>query len=227
MLWYHDHAVDHTAENAYLGQAGAYIITDSEEESLNLPNGDFDIPLILSSKEYQKNGNIYFNHNETTSLFGDVIHVNGQPWPYFKVEPRKYRLRFLDAAVSRTFRLSFEDPQNNKIGFQVIASDAGLLEKPVMTNRVSISMAERYEIIFDFAPYKNMNITLRNDRMVGADLDYPNTDKVMRFIVDANEVADESAVPDVLRTVPFPTPKNTTAVNHSWALGTIPPARKV
>lgn len=219
MLWYHDHAVDHTAENAYLGQAGAYIITDSAEDALNLPKGygEFDIPLILTSKQYKANGDIDFPKAEATSLYGDVIHVNGQPWPFFKVQGRKYRLRFLDASVSRTFSLSF-DADGQKVDFQVIASDAGLFEHPVKTNALNVSIAERYEVVIDFAPYAGKSITLRNERKVGADLDYPNTDKVMRFDVGTDKVDDPSQVPANLRTVPFPSPKDGKPA-HAWNLG--------
>lgn len=95
-----------------------------------------------------------------------------------------------------------------KVGFDVIASDAGLLTAPQRTNELYISMAERYEVVVDFAAYKGENITLKNARDVGADRDYPDTDKVMRFIVSGTAVNDESRVPSTLRTVPFPKPKN-------------------
>lgn len=87
MLWYHDHAVDITAVNAYYGQAGTYILHDPAEDALGLPSGYgvYDIPLVLTAKQYQANGQLFSPAGETTSLYGDVIHVNGQPWPYFKV----------------------------------------------------------------------------------------------------------------------------------------------
>lgn len=75
-LWYHDHAVFHTAENAYFGQAGFYILEDPNESSLNLPSGAYDIPLALSSKQYQANGDLFSPAGETVSLWGDVIHVS-------------------------------------------------------------------------------------------------------------------------------------------------------
>jgi bilirubin oxidase len=92
-----------TAENAYFGQAGAYIIHDAAEDALGLPSGYGvpDVPLVLTSKYYKSNGQLVSPAGETDSLYGDVIHVNGQPWPYFNVQPRKYRFRILDASVSR------------------------------------------------------------------------------------------------------------------------------
>ncbi|KAK4180448.1 Cupredoxin, partial [Triangularia setosa] len=217
-LWYHDHAFMHTAENAYFGQAGGYIIHDPVEDALNLPSGYgvHDIPLILSSKQYNNNGTLYTTNGETDSLFGDVIHVNGQPWPYFNVQPRKYRLRFLDASVSRTFKLYFQRQTGSsaKIPFQVIATDAGLMTSPANTSDLYISMGERYEVVFDFAPFAGQNITLRNTDDVGQDDDYLHTNKVMRFVVSNTPVTDTSSVPSSLATVDFPTPDGTGVDRH-------------
>ncbi|KAK0726179.1 Cupredoxin [Apiosordaria backusii] len=217
-LWYHDHAFMHTAENAYFGQAGGYIIHDPAEDVLNLPSGYgvHDIPLVLSSKRYNNDGTLFTTNGETDSLYGDVIHVNGQPWPYFNVQPRKYRLRFLDAAVSRTFKLYFQRQTGSsaKIPFQVIASDSGLLSSPASTSDLYISMGERYEVVFDFAPFAGQNITLRNTNDVGQDDDYLHTDKVMRFVVSNTPVTDTSSVPSTLATVDWPTPDGTGVDRH-------------
>ncbi|QDS69185.1 hypothetical protein FKW77_000028 [Venturia effusa] len=69
--------VDHTAENAYFGQAGAYILHDSEEQSLGIPQGQYDIPLGLASKRYHANGSLWDPevNREETSLYGDVFEV--------------------------------------------------------------------------------------------------------------------------------------------------------
>ncbi|WYZ37025.1 hypothetical protein EsH8_II_000531 [Colletotrichum jinshuiense] len=208
-LWYHDHAIDHTAENAYFGQAGAYILHDGAEDALGLPSGYgvYDIPLILSAKQYNKDGSLFSPANETTSLYGDVIHVNGQPWPYLKVEPRKYRFRLLDAAISRTFLLYLEDLKGARVDFDVISSDAGLLTGPQKVKELYISMAERYEIVIDFSQFKGQNITMRNTKNFVPDTDYLHTDKVMRFVVGGADATDSSQVPTALRTVPFPKDK--------------------
>jgi hypothetical protein len=66
-----------TAENAYRGQAGLYMLTDPAEDALNLPSGygEFDIPMILTSKQYTANGNLVTTNGELNSFWGDVIHV--------------------------------------------------------------------------------------------------------------------------------------------------------
>ncbi|KAI6383551.1 hypothetical protein MCOR25_000008 [Pyricularia grisea] len=217
MLWYHDHAIDHTAENAYYGLAGAYIIHDKNEDKLGLPSGygQFDVPLVLSAKQYNKDGSLFSPEGETTSLYGDVIQVNGQPWPFMNVQARKYRFRFLNAAISRTFWMYFEltDQVGKKIPFQVIATDSGLLSGPQKTDNMYISMAERYEIVFDFKDFKGKTITLRNERNFAPDTDYLHTDKVMVFKVAKDSVSDPSQVPSTFRTIPYP-PAKTTVDKH-------------
>lgn len=133
--------------------------------------------------------------SEVQIAWGDVIHVNGEPWPFLNVEPRKYRFRFLNAAISRSFALYFATAAdlNGKLPFQVIASDSGLLERPVQVSDMFVSMAERYEIVFDFSAYAGQAIELRNlDKVggIGTDTDYANTDEVMRFIVGSGPVED-------------------------------------
>lgn len=214
-LWYHDHAVFHTAENAYYGQAGFYLLHDPKEDSLGLPSGQYDVPLALSSKQYQANGDLFSPNGETVSLYGDVIHVNGAPWPFMNVQPRKYRFRLLDTSISRAFQLSLEADGGKKIDFNVIASDAGLLSSPVQTNLLHISMAERWEIVVDFSQYAGKNITMKNERNVQADEDYNSTDKVMRFVVGNKVDSDQNNnLPSSLRSVPFP--PNKAGVDRSF-----------
>ncbi|KAK7184048.1 multicopper oxidase [Paraphaeosphaeria sporulosa] len=221
-LWYHDHAIHWTAENAYFGQAGAYLITDPEEDQLGLPSGygKQDIPLVLSSKQYNSDGTLFSTQGETKSLWGDVIHVNGQPWPFHNVEPRKYRFRFLNAAVSRNFDLFFvtSTATNTRIPFKVIASDAGLLEAPIQVSDLKVAAAERYEVVFDFSQYAGKTLYLRNDEDaggIGVDEAYDNTNQVMKFVVSSTPVTDTSVVPSTLRTVPFP-PAGHTSIDHAF-----------
>jgi FtsP/CotA-like multicopper oxidase with cupredoxin domain len=221
MLWYHDHAIDHTAENAYFGLAGAYLINDLEENERlpTLPRGyrEYDFPLVLASKQYNKDGTLFSPAGETDSLFGDVIQVNGIPWPKLDVQTQMYRFRFLNAAISRSFLLYFEDESGKKLDFQVIGSDSGLLEIPVTVNQLYISMAERYEVIFDFNKHVGKKVTLRNTRDFAADKDYKHTDKVMQFVVSKTKTDPLFSVPSSLREIPrsFPRLRPTTPSNLS------------
>jgi bilirubin oxidase len=172
---------------------------------------------IGTCKSYHPSSKIL--HVLTCHSWGDVIHVNGQPWPYFNVQPRKYRFRFLNAAISRSFFLYFTrtNTANDRIPFQVIASDAGLLERPVDTTDMYISMAERYEIVIDFSAYRGQAVDLRNvaeTNDVGDEDEYAHTLEIMRFHVSNTAVADPSTVPSALREVPFPPQQNDIVHRH-------------
>lgn len=216
-IWYHDHVEGITATNTYFGQAGLYIIHDPAEDVLGLPAGDYDIPLAIADKKYQEDGDLFSPDGEDINFFGDIIHVNEQPWPYLAVEPRKYRLRFYDTSLSRPYDLYFEDVNGNLIGFSVIASDSGLFGSPVLASDLVISMGERYEVVIDFAAFAGQNVTLKNGMFVEHINDFENTDKIMLFVV-GDSVSDSSnngEVPGTLNAnVAWPEPKDT--IDHSF-----------
>ncbi|KAK5126555.1 hypothetical protein LTR85_009489 [Meristemomyces frigidus] len=216
-IWYHDHADGHTASDAYYGQAGTYIIYDPAEDALGLPTGQYDVPLGISDKIYQSNGDLAAPGKSPINFFGDTIEVNGQPWPYMAVEPRKYRFRILDMSLSRPYDLYFADPSGNWIQFQVIASDSGLFGGPISTSDLTISMGERYEVIMDFSSYAGKNITLGNNMQQAQINEFGNTNKVMMFVV-GNTVTDNSnngAVPSTLNgNIQWPAARTT--VDHTF-----------
>jgi spore coat protein A len=91
-------------------------------------------------------------------FFGDHILVNGQAWPVLEVEPRLYRLRFLNGCDTRFFNMFAGGLQ-----FYVIGTDQGLLNAPVRVNRLSIAPGERIDVLVDFSNAGNNTIILRNN----------------------------------------------------------------
>lgn len=71
----------------------------------------------------------------------------------------------------------------------VVGSDCGYLSSPAKTDTLVLAVAERWEVVFDFAPFIGKNVTLRNSRDFQTNPDYPDTDKVVKFIV-GNTVSD-------------------------------------
>ncbi|KAF2858543.1 Cupredoxin [Piedraia hortae CBS 480.64] len=201
-LWYHDHADKRTGFDAYYGQAGIYIIRDPAEEAMGLPQQPYDIPLALNDKIYQDNGDLSPPDGNPANFFGDVMQVNEQPWPYLKVEPRKYRLRFFDMSLSRPYKLYFFDEHRSSLDFQIIASDGGLFSGPVSAQSFLIAPGERYEVVIDFAGYAGQNLTLGNMRVNSLVDLFDNSDQIMRFVV-GDRVADwtnNEPVPSTLNT---------------------------
>lgn len=222
-IWYHDHADHVTGTNAYSGLGGIYIIYDPSEDYLGLPKDNYDIPLAITDKIYQSNGDLNVpTENGIPNFFGDVIQVNEQPWPYMNVEPRKYRLRFFDMSLSRPYDLYFEQPNGDWAQFQVIASDSGLFSYPVTTSDIVIAMGERYEVVMDFSSMAGQNITLKNSMNQDTVQEYENTDKIMMFVV-GNTVSDQTNNGDVPSTlnpsVAYPASKTTVDHEFNFQMG--------
>jgi FtsP/CotA-like multicopper oxidase with cupredoxin domain len=200
-LWYHDHALHHTSRNVYMGLAGMYIVEDDLERSLNLPQGDYEVPLIIQDKKFAIDGSLIFNDRGQRGIYGDVMLVNGVPWPRMEVANRKYRFRVLNAGASRTCQLSLSTGDD----LIAIGSDAGLLSAPVRTKTLRLAMAERYGFIIDFSKYPiGTRVILRNPILpTNQDTD-ARTGEIMCFDVVRRE-SDDSSIPDKLRLVqPIP-----------------------
>lgn len=179
-LWYHDHGVHHTAQNVYSGLAALYLIHDKKEREL-LPQGTFDVPLVISDAMFAADGSLGYDDRDHSGLWGDVVLVNGRPWPVLKVQPRVYRFRILNASVSRSYRptLGTGDPVH------VVGTDAGLMPVTQAVKYWRQGPAERYEVLIDFGMYKpGQRIELRNLSNEN-NRDFDNTNKIMAFDVVA------------------------------------------
>ncbi|MFC2948980.1 multicopper oxidase family protein [Virgibacillus sediminis] len=209
-LWYHDHAMGITRLNVYAGLAGMYVIRGKKEKDMNLPSGNYEIPLIITDRSFEEDGSLSYprqpddagDHLPDPSIVpafnGDTILVNGKVWPYQEVEPRKYRFRILNASNTRTYRLSLDSGQP----FYQIGSDGGFLQKTVKQEVLSIAPSERMDVIIDFTGYKDSRIILRND--LGPDADPEDeTDEVLEWRVSLPlSGKDTSRIPAYLSTIP-------------------------
>jgi len=182
-LWYHDHGVHFTALNAYSGLAGQYHMHDPFEKA-NLPQGKFDVPLTITDAMFAADGRMGYDDNSHSGLWGDVVLVNGKPWPVMKVQKRIYRFRILNASISRSYRpsLSTGDPM------WVVATDGGLVQAPQQVANYRHGGAERYEVLIDFRKYATgQRIEFRNSSNKN-NIDYDYTNKIMAFDVVGDPV---------------------------------------
>ena len=191
-LWYHDHAMGINRLNAYAGLFGLYLIRDSWEAALALPAGRFEIPLVLCDRLLDQAGQLVYPVSPdlkrpwVPEVFGDALLANGKISPYCEVEPCLYRLRILNAANGRFFRLAF----GNQLEFQQIGSDQGLLAAPLAIKRLTLAPGERADVLVDFSRNGGENVLLKTDL---AD--------VVQFRVSKTSSAVSAAMPPTLRPV--------------------------
>lgn len=203
-MWYHDHAMGQTRLNVYAGLAGFYFLRDSLEKRLNLPKGNYEIPLMIQDKSFNSDGSLFypdsspfvdFKPSIPLPFLGDTIVVNGKVWPYLEVEPRKYRFRILNASNRRVFNISLE----NGAEFIQIGTDGGFIEHPVPLKSFVLSPSERLDVIIDFSKYNKSTFNLINS---DADADL-NTKIIMQFKVNRPlKCKDTSTIPETLLHVP-------------------------
>jgi spore coat protein A, manganese oxidase len=201
-LWYHDHAIHQTADHVYRGLAGFFLQEPADAEVKEfgldrLPSGDYDVPILVSDIQFNPQGKVYFDDHGEDSLWGNVVLVNGVPWPRMEVDPTMYRFRILVGSVSRgfDFRLS------NGMPMTMIGTDAGLMAAPVKVTSFRHGMAERYEVVIDFSGLAGKTVTLLN---TGGD---DQMRDVMQFVVGTNTNAPKFSVPDKLAKLALP-PRN-------------------
>ena len=58
-----------------------------------------DVPLLISDALFNADGSLAFDVTGDKGLWGDIILVNGVPWPTMKVKPRIYRFRVLIGSI--------------------------------------------------------------------------------------------------------------------------------
>jgi FtsP/CotA-like multicopper oxidase with cupredoxin domain len=203
-LWYHDHRMDFTGPQVWRGLAGFYILRDEAELRLPLPRGDKEIPLMLCDRSFDSDGSLLYPsldpslthggvaHEYMGGVLGDVILVNGAPWPRLDVANRRYRFRILNASNARRYELSFGQP------IVQIGGDGGLLTLPLAHKTLPIAPAERFDIVVDFSAYPlGSDVTLKNLADNGP------AGEIMRFHVARRE-HDDSAIPQFLTQLPPP-----------------------
>jgi FtsP/CotA-like multicopper oxidase with cupredoxin domain len=190
-LWYHDHGVHHTASNAYMGLAGQFHLHDEVEQSSGLPvrsaldqyGNPYDVPFVLRDALFDDGAQLIFGDNDESGAYGDVILVNGVPWPNMKVEPRQYRFRILDASASRSYELALSVKGSAaKQLLTVVGTDGGVMEVAQGVQSLRIGEAERYEVVIDFAPFAGKTLLLNNLRPDN-NVDFPTVGSVMQFKV--------------------------------------------
>ncbi len=251
-LWYHDHFLDFTGPNIYRGLAGFFLVHDNPVPdpddpfraallehtrdtgdetnaagapfALQLPSGDFDVPLVLQEKTFGLNGELIFDVFNTDGFLGEQFLVNGMVQPFLPVKRRKYRFRFLNASNARIYQLFLADRNGRSYPMTQIATEGGLLSRPVPRPSFLLGMAERVEVVIDFSKFPHPDFTelyienrLLQDDGRGPDGKFERPElaargtRLLKFILE-EAVPDPSLVKAELR--PFAA---TTALELSFA----------
>jgi spore coat protein A len=129
-------------------------------------------------------------------FIGDVAIVNGAPWPFLNVQPRRYLFRLLDGSNARFYNLTF-----GSAPVYAVAADDNYLDAPVPVSSVFIAPGERLGVIVDFSGLAGQTVTVTNDAPIPfpdglvPGTDQPSMANIMRFNVSSTAVSDSSCNP--------------------------------
>ncbi len=161
-LWYHPHAMGSTAKQVYQGLAGLIYVRDKQSDQLHLPDkyGVNDFPVVIQDRSFTKNNQFDYDAvYNSDGAKGNTLLINGTLNPYIKVTTKLVRLRFVNGSNARNYQLKLSNGQ----AMQQIATDGGLLSKPVAVKTLKLSPGERGEVIIDTAKFKDgQTVTVKN-----------------------------------------------------------------
>ncbi len=168
-LWYHPHTMHKTAGQVYKGLAGLIYLEDKESSKLDLPKtyGVNDFPVVIQDKKLSEDGMLDYkvSHMETMhGKSGGYLMVNGVISPYLNIPNGIIRLRIVNGSNATNYDITLSGRT-----FYQIASDGGLLKKPVSHTILKLSPGERAEILINSKDLK------------ATDYLYVNNTKAMEF----------------------------------------------
>jgi len=143
LFWYHPHY--DTVSQVGSGLYGALLVSDPDE-----PDGLGDeVPLVLSDMSLDADGSVLPPASDPNTIIagndGPVLLVNGKIYPTLQAESgRRLRLRIVNAARSRYFRLGLSGHSFLRIG-----ADGGLSESPVAVDEPVIVPGERLDLVLE------------------------------------------------------------------------------
>ena len=151
-----------TAPQVWRGRS--YIIRDETERSLPLPDGDKDIPILICDRSFDRDGaflypavNLLLKSGPVVQrefmggVLGDVILVNGAPWPKLEVSNTRYRFRILNASNARRYELALDPPTTARSFVQIGRAPPG-------HRTIRIAPSERFDVIIDFSRYQQGSV---------------------------------------------------------------------
>ncbi len=142
--WYHPHPHEVTAEQAFRGLAGGFIVLAKDDPLAGIPERH----LILSDLKLDQSGFIALNDSNDwmNGREGQFVLVNAQQRPNLRFAAQgRERWRVWNACSARYLRLQLPGSQ-----FTLVGTDGGLIEKPVQgLNEYLLAPGQRAELVVD------------------------------------------------------------------------------
>jgi len=155
----------------------------------------------VQPKQHQMAHGGHGQHGEDPKMhgfFGDTLMINGRLNSTFEVKTAKYRVRLLNGSNARIYKIALSD----QTPLTVIATDGGLLDRPIQKPYLLLGPAERLDVIVDFSARQvgeTLELrTLAYSSVAGVDAAHGGVDGVLAQFRVAEEVNASTAWPETL-----------------------------
>ena len=204
-LWYHSHIHGKTADQVYRGLAGILQLTDGRDDERGLPStyGEDDLTLVLQDRRFDRDGRMSYNLSMEDSMMGfagDMMLVNGQYLPAATVPKGVVRLRLINGSNARIYTLAIDDGRD----MHLVGTDAGLLDKPISLQMITLAPGERIEVLVDFSDGRDVALVSGPELnsggmmggMMGGSSGMAQGFTILPFAVDATRKARIDKLPE-------------------------------
>ena len=139
--FYHPHVHGRVATQMGAGLVGAMIVDGPLDAMPELRDADEHVIVLKDLALINGAPKPYTMMDWMNGLEG-AVYVNGSATPTLRAKRATLRLRLINASNARYYRLQFEDHP-----MHLIATDGGLIEKPVALEELLLAPGERAEVL--------------------------------------------------------------------------------
>ncbi|GAA1157166.1 multicopper oxidase domain-containing protein [Nocardioides aquiterrae] len=227
-FWYHDHRMDHTARNNWMGLQGMFIVDDPAEAKLRLPTGGRDVPLMISDRSFTRRNQLVPPHEPDMRMdhrdmghrdmgHHDMDMGTGYTGPHAPPNDATVGTQILvngrfaphlrTSAVHYRLRLlnsssfsSYDLTLSDGRPFVQIGTGDGLLPKPVVRQSILLGPSQRADVVVDFHGESGQNVVLQTVPRTDSDTGTGSrVGQLMQFRV-RGDAKDRTRVPATLPT---------------------------
>jgi FtsP/CotA-like multicopper oxidase with cupredoxin domain len=195
--WFHAHPDGRTGAQVYFGQAGVLIVDDDEEAALRLPEGPYDVPLVIQDRTFDDRNQFTYLAEGNGGMMGGgmmgggMMGRGGMMGDGGMGQMMARMMGFLGdrilvngkpdfvlSVATRAYRLRLVNGSNTRIyklawsdrtPLTVIGTDGGLLARPVKRQYITLAPAERVDVWVDFSRWPvGTDLTLESLAFDGA-----------------------------------------------------------
>lgn len=144
-FWYHPHLHGKVAPQLFAGLAGALVVENPLDRLPELQEAEEHLLVLKDLALESGRPAPYTPMDWVNGKEGDLVLVNGALRPTLQAQKATLRLRLVNAANARYFRLRLEDHP-----LYLIAADGGFLEEPYELPELLLAPGERAEVLVRF-----------------------------------------------------------------------------